>query len=436
MNICMVGTGYVGLVTGACLADFGMNVVCVDKDADKIAALQRGQMPIYEPGLEEVVARNERAGRLRFTTDLKTRHRGRARDLHRRRHAAEGRRLARPDVRPPGRRGDRRAHERLQGRRDEVHRADRHGPDDRADPRRQQRPPRVLGRVQPRVPARGLGGRRLPAARPRRHRRRRRARDRGPEGDLQPALPDRDAVRDHRRRLGRAHQVRLQRLPRREDLLHQRDRAAVRAHGRRRPRRGARAWASTAASAASSCIPGPGFGGSCFPKDTAAAADLARQHGYTLRDHRGDDAGQRRDEGAHDREDRGRRGPARRQDRRRPRPLLQARDRRHPRVAGPRRGRGPARRRAPRCAPSIRRRWPTPGPSIPDVHYAEDAYDCADGRRLPRPRHRVERVPGARPRTAWRPAPAVDDDDRPAQRLRARRKCGAAAGRYAGVGRG
>ena len=71
MNICMVGTGYVGLVTGACLADFGMDVVCVDKDAEKIAALQRGEVPIYEPGLEEVISRNERAGRLRFTTDLK-----------------------------------------------------------------------------------------------------------------------------------------------------------------------------------------------------------------------------------------------------------------------------------------------------------------------------------------------------------------------------
>src|SRR6187200_3132938 len=72
MKICMIGTGYVGLVTGACLADFGMDVVCVDKDAGKIASLQRGDMPIYEPGLEEVVARNEKAGRLRFTTDLKT----------------------------------------------------------------------------------------------------------------------------------------------------------------------------------------------------------------------------------------------------------------------------------------------------------------------------------------------------------------------------
>ena len=72
MNICVVGTGYVGLVTGACLADFGMNVVCVDKDEAKIGALQAGRVPIYEPGLEEIVAKNERAGRLRFTTDLQS----------------------------------------------------------------------------------------------------------------------------------------------------------------------------------------------------------------------------------------------------------------------------------------------------------------------------------------------------------------------------
>jgi len=71
MNICMVGTGYVGLVTGAGLADLGMNVICVDKDDVKVAALQKGIIPIYEPGLEELVARNERKGRLRFTTDLK-----------------------------------------------------------------------------------------------------------------------------------------------------------------------------------------------------------------------------------------------------------------------------------------------------------------------------------------------------------------------------
>src|SRR5262245_59665132 len=70
MNICVVGTGYVGLVTGAVFADLGNEVICVDNQPDKIAALQAGRMPIYEPGLEEMVARNAVDGRLRFTTDL------------------------------------------------------------------------------------------------------------------------------------------------------------------------------------------------------------------------------------------------------------------------------------------------------------------------------------------------------------------------------
>jgi UDPglucose 6-dehydrogenase len=70
MHICVVGTGYVGLVTGACLADFGMDVTCVDKDVTKIDMLLAGKIPIYEPGLDSLVARNTAAGRLHFTTEL------------------------------------------------------------------------------------------------------------------------------------------------------------------------------------------------------------------------------------------------------------------------------------------------------------------------------------------------------------------------------
>src|SRR6516162_10569957 len=70
MRVAMIGTGYVGLVSGACFADFGHEVVCVDKDKAKIAALSRGEVPIYEPGLSDLVASNTRAGRLKFTTEL------------------------------------------------------------------------------------------------------------------------------------------------------------------------------------------------------------------------------------------------------------------------------------------------------------------------------------------------------------------------------
>jgi UDPglucose 6-dehydrogenase len=69
MNISVIGTGYVGLVTGACFSEFGVQVVCADKLADKIEALQRSEIPIYEPGLEDLVRRNQAAGRLAFTTD-------------------------------------------------------------------------------------------------------------------------------------------------------------------------------------------------------------------------------------------------------------------------------------------------------------------------------------------------------------------------------
>ncbi|MBF0453256.1 MAG: UDP-glucose/GDP-mannose dehydrogenase family protein [Magnetococcales bacterium] len=72
MRITMIGTGYVGLVSGACFSEFGVQVTCVDKDADKIAGLNRGEIPIFEPGLNRLVIRNHEAGRLRFSLDTVT----------------------------------------------------------------------------------------------------------------------------------------------------------------------------------------------------------------------------------------------------------------------------------------------------------------------------------------------------------------------------
>src|SRR5215472_5085174 len=70
MRIAMIGTGYVGLVSGACLSEFGHQVICVDKDAGKVSSLRGGIIPIFEPGLDEVVAANVKAGRLSFETDI------------------------------------------------------------------------------------------------------------------------------------------------------------------------------------------------------------------------------------------------------------------------------------------------------------------------------------------------------------------------------
>src|SRR6056297_1672124 len=70
MKVVMIGAGYVGLVTGACFSEFGFDVTCVDVNSGKIDGLLRGEIPIYEPGLDMMVAKNRQAGRLRFTTNL------------------------------------------------------------------------------------------------------------------------------------------------------------------------------------------------------------------------------------------------------------------------------------------------------------------------------------------------------------------------------
>ena len=86
MKVAVIGTGYVGLVTGTCLAESGNEVVCVDNNATKVEMLRGGGIPIYEPGLEELVKRNAKDGRLTFTSDLANAITLREIDLHRRRH--------------------------------------------------------------------------------------------------------------------------------------------------------------------------------------------------------------------------------------------------------------------------------------------------------------------------------------------------------------
>ena len=70
MKLAVIGAGYVGLVSAACFAEFGFSVTCVDREADRISALESGEIPIYEPGLEQIVHSNLEAGRLAFSTDL------------------------------------------------------------------------------------------------------------------------------------------------------------------------------------------------------------------------------------------------------------------------------------------------------------------------------------------------------------------------------
>ena len=99
MHVAVIGSGYVGLVAGACLAETGNDVICVDNDEEKIARLQRNEIPIYEPGLEPMVQRNQAEGRLTFTTDIASAVKSSRGHLHRRGHPAGRGRLGRSPAR-------------------------------------------------------------------------------------------------------------------------------------------------------------------------------------------------------------------------------------------------------------------------------------------------------------------------------------------------
>ena len=180
MRIAMIGGGYVGLVSGACFAEFGTDVTVVEADARKLAALHEGRMPIYEPGLDKLVAENvsgRPAGLHRRSRRRGARCRG---GVHRRRHAdAARRRPRRPDLCLCRRRAGGARADRLRGDRHQIDRAGRHQPAHRGDRPHHPAGPGLRRGLQSGVPARGQRDRRLHAAGPRGDRRRERPRARG-----------------------------------------------------------------------------------------------------------------------------------------------------------------------------------------------------------------------------------------------------------------
>ena len=283
MKIAIIGSGYVGLVTGACLADFGHTVTCIDNDASKIAALKRGQIPIFEPGLESLVVRNQEEGRLVFTTDL-------AGPVGN----AEAVFIA---VGTPSRRGD--GHADLcyvyQAAREIAHALTGStvvvtkstvpvGTGDEVE--------RIIRKERPRADFAVVSNpeflREGAAIQDFKHP------DRiviGVENEfaravmtqgLPAAVPKQIADSLHVAPIGRADKICGECLPRHEDHLHQRDRRSLREGGRRHSGSGA-GYRRGQPHRIEVPACGPGFGGSCFPKDTVALVKSAQDHGSAVR---------------------------------------------------------------------------------------------------------------------------------------------------------
>ena len=264
MKLTIIGTGYVGLVTGTCFAEVGHHVVCVDNDAAKVKPLQAGGIPIYEPGLEELVKKNVAAGRLKFTTST-----------------AEG--VQKSDVifiavpTPPQPDGsvdlsfiENVARDIAAAMTDYKIVVDK----STVPVKTGEKVAETIKRYctgqggfrrgqQSRISARRFCRRRFDEARPRCHRRPLAAARRGDEGNLHAVQR---ADHRHRHQLRRTHQARGEFLSRAENFLHQRHRHHLR--GRRRERAGSRRTASgwTSASAAGSSTPASASAAVVFPR--------------------------------------------------------------------------------------------------------------------------------------------------------------------------
>ena len=277
MNICVVGVGYVGLVTAACFSEFGIDVTCVDCDAAKIDHLQTGEVPIYEPGLEELVERTSaRAGcasrptskegveqalviflavgtppqddgsaDLRFVDAV-------AREVA---ETMDGYKVIVTKSTVPVGTGERVA---------EIIRARQKTAvafDVVSNPEFLREGSAIEDFMRPNRVVIGASSEQAVAIM---------------TGPLPAALPDRDAVPDHRRRDGGAGQVRLERLPRHQDLVHQRDRPALRAASACDVNVVAKGMGLDSRIGSKFLHAGAGFGGSCFPKDSLALIQMGR----------------------------------------------------------------------------------------------------------------------------------------------------------------